>query len=68
LEGLQNADAEKAAAALVAYNKAVADEIKTLQETVAAMEAQIPEYEADIVVAEAYVANCKAALDAALAM
>ncbi len=68
LENLQNADAEKAAAALEAYNKTVADAIKTLQEAVAAMEAQIPEYEADIVVAEAYVANCKAALDAALAM
>jgi hypothetical protein len=39
-----------------------------MTDNIAAWEAELPGLEANVVMAEAYVANCEAALDAALAM
>lgn len=61
LAGLKDEDADKAAAALAKY-------VKSMTDNIAAWEAELPGLEANVVMAEAYVANCEAALDAALAM
>ena len=57
LAGLQNADADKAAAALAKY-------VKTMTDNIAAWEAELPNLEMQVAIAEINVTNYKAALDA----
>ena len=60
LAGLQNEDADKAAAALAKY-------VKTMTDNIAKWEAELPNLELQVAIAEASVVSYKAALDALLA-